>query len=84
MCRESKISVDFSVYDQAEVAVILRNGIVFRGIATFVNDDELGRILRIRGDSPRVGDPRIILAESSWSGRILDDGPGTRIRFIVE
>jgi len=77
-------SRDFSRFDQAEVAVILRQAgreFVFRGVATFQLDDKLGRILRVCGENGQDGD--LILSEETWEGRVIPDiEHGCRYCFI--
>ena len=82
--RTTAKSGDFSQFDREHVAVILTQEgceFVFRGLATFQLDDNLGRILRVCGENARDGD--LILSEATWEGRVIPDVKhGCRYCFI--
>jgi hypothetical protein len=68
----------FAAFDRHSVAVILtRSGgkpkLVLRGQAVYVRDDHLGNALRIELVDDPVGQPVLLLAESTWQGRIIPD-----------
>ena len=74
--RTSETELDFALLDGCKIAlVITRNQrrIVFRGVAALQRDDELGKILVLTPESAHPGEPRLIISEQNWSGRIAPD-----------
>ena len=68
--------VGFSNLDGRSVAVILRQGgkqFVFRGAGAFERDDALGNVLIITATNPQSVDPKLIISEQEWKGRIIPD-----------
>jgi hypothetical protein len=83
--RSPSKATDFSRFDQERVAINFKQGdfeFLFKGLAIFQVDDQLGRILRVCGDDPSDGD--FILAEKTFEGRIIPDLKyGCRFCFIA-
>ena len=64
----------FSSLNGSSVAVILQQGakqFVQRGTAVFQWDDALGNLLIIALTDPQPGDPKVIISEREWKGRIV-------------
>lgn len=67
---------DLSRLDGRSVAVILRQAereFVIRGTAVFQRDDALGNVLCITVGDEQTSDPRLIISEGDWKGRIIPD-----------
>ena len=67
---------DFSFLDGRSVAVILRQKgkqVVYQGTALLQRDDALGNVLSITPTDSQPGDPKLILTETDWRGRIIPD-----------
>ena len=69
----STAKYDLSQFDNCRIAVVLNPGQdPLVGNASFQRDDSMGNILRIAIDG-ELGNPEIIIRESTWKGRIIPD-----------
>lgn len=84
----SQSAVSLSEFNGERMAVVVNRPsgrVVLRGTAEFVRDDAIGNTLNIRIDEPEPGQPVVVIAERSWSGRIVPDfHHGCKFCLIVE
>lgn len=76
---------DFAEHNHRRVAVKIGEQ-VFCGVAFYLADPAMGKVLKIRIDGGHLqGTPEIILSEKDWVGRIIPDFHyGCRYLFIPE
>ena len=74
--RARNAAADFSAFDGKKIAMLLQQGeqqFVFRGTAQLARDDKLGIVLKIVAFDQEPGEPKLIVSEQAWNGRIIPD-----------
>ncbi len=86
--RASRPAASLAEFNGERMAVIMSRPsgrLVLRGTAEYIYDDTIGHALNIRLDEPEPGHPVVVIAERSWSGRIVPDfHHGCKFCVIVE